>query len=416
MSKLEPSNREEAVININGIATNCPECGSSLASGLADGLCPACLFTGLDAPDESLSDVISARLNLPISALMLVPGYSVIAEIARGGMGIVYRARQHAPNREVALKMLLPYSASSEELRERFRQEARTLTELDHPAILPIYETGEHDGLPWFSMKLATGGSLAEGASRFSGKWRQIAGLVATLADAVQFAHGHGVLHRDLKPANILFDSGGRPFVADFGLAKLVRRDTDFTQSQRMMGTPHYLAPEVAAGSARDATTESDVYSLGAILFEMLAGHPPFDAEGLPALLKSIVEDEPGFPPSVGDAEIPFDLKVIALKCLAKSPSDRYGSSRELAEELRRYLAGEPILARAAGPAEKLWSWSRRKPALATAVAACLIIFVLGVSGILWQLRQTEVARAVAVQKAKDEGIQRTLAEDAQKK
>lgn len=391
--------------------TRCPECGSSLALGLADGLCPACLLGGLDAPDEALDGETLPAPRPSLTSLLPIPGYSVVAELARGGMGIVYRARQQAPDREVALKMLLPFSASSEELRERFRQEARTLTELDHPAILPIYETGEHDGLPWFSMKLATGGSLADAAPGYIGRWRDMAELVATLADAVQFAHEHGVLHRDLKPGNILFDAAGRPFVADFSLAKVIQRDSDLTQSQRMMGTPHYLAPEVAASSARHATTASDVYSLGAILFELLTGRPPFEAEGLPTLLKKIVEDEPRFPTRAAAAEIPSDLKVIAGKCLAKDPAHRYGSARELAEELRRYVAGEPILARAASPVEKLWRWSRRKPALASALAACVLILVAGVGGILWQLRQTESARAEAVRKAKDEQTQRTLAE-----
>lgn len=400
-------------IEINSSVTGCPECGSSLANGLADGLCPACLLRGLDAPDGSLSEAASAAAESALSSLLPIPGYRIIAELARGGMGIVYQARQQAPDREVAVKMLLPFSASSDELRERFRQEARTLTELDHPAILPIYETGEHDRLPWFSMKLATGGSLADRGPKLLGHWNEIAELVATLAAAVQFAHGHGVLHRDLKPGNILFDSAGRPFVADFGLAKLIKQDSDFTHSQRLLGTPHYLAPEVAVGGARAATTASDTYSLGAMLFELLTGRPPFAAESLPALLKQIVEDEPRFAARAGAVDIPGDLKVIALKCLAKEPGHRYGSAREMAEELQRYLAGEPILARAAGPAEKLWRWSRRKPALAAALTACALILAAGVGGVLWQLRQTEAARAEAVQRAKDEHEQRALAETA---
>ena len=424
----------------------CPECGGSLAHGLADGLCPACLLGGLDARDEPNDQASEEAPPAPqhsLTSLLPIPGYTVVAELARGGMGIVYRARQHSPEREVALKMLLPFSASSQELRERFQLEARTLSELDHSAILPIYETGEHEGLPWFSMKLATGGSLADRAHDFLGRWREIAQLIATLADAVQFAHERGVLHRDLKPGNILFDAAERAFVADFGLAKLVRLDSDFTHSQRVLGTPHYLAPEVAASSARHATTASDVYSLGAILFEMLAGRPPFEAEGLPALLKKIVEDEPVLslpqerglqPASVnestrsaesittkdstvkrpeGRAPVPRDLEVITLKCLAKDPVHRYASARELAEELRRFLVGEPILARLASPGEKLWRWSRRKPALASALGACALILIAGVAGILWQLRQTEAAHADAVQKARDEQAQRTLAETA---
>ncbi|MEO5959454.1 MAG: protein kinase, partial [Opitutaceae bacterium] len=358
-------------------------------------------------------DSPTASAAISPASLLPIRGYTVLAELARGGMGIVYRARQWAPEREVALKMLLPFSAASPELRERFQLEARTLSELDHPAILPIYETGDYDGLPWFSMKLATGGSLAATAPKFHGRWREIAELVATLADAVQFAHERGVLHRDLKPGNILFDGAERPFVADFGLAKLIRHDSDFTQSRLALGTPSYLAPEVAASNAQHATIASDVYSLGAILFELLAGRPPFEAEGVPALLARIVGEEPSFSGGAGATGIPSDLQVLAIKCLAKDPTHRYGSAREFAEELRRYLAGEPILARPATTVEKLWRWSRRKPALAASLAACGLIAVAGVAGILRQLRQTEAARAIAAQKATDEQAQRTRAETA---
>jgi serine/threonine-protein kinase len=314
-------------------------------------------------------------------SLLAIPGYTVTEELARGGMGIVYRARQHAPSRVVALKMLLPFSGASTGLRERFQQEARTLSELDHPAILPIYETGEHGHLPWFSMKLATGGSLAERISSFAGCWKEIAGLMIRVAEAVQYAHDHGVLHRDLKPGNLLFDGDGRGFVADFGLAKLIRPGIDLTQSHRAMGTPHYLAPEVAATHAGRATTASDVYSLGAILFELLTGRPPFEAEGIPALLRRIVEQDPAFPASVptakgNEAPVPRDLEVVTLKCLAKDPACRYPSPRELAEELRRYLAGEPILARPLGSTDRVLRWCRHQPALASAVAGVALLLV----------------------------------------
>ena len=368
-----------------------------------------CLLAGVDSPEAPPESE---------TPLLSLPGYTVTAELARGGMGIVYRARQPALQREVAVKMLLPFSASSQELRERFQLEARTLSELDHPAILPIYETGELDGLPWFSMKLAGGGSLAERVASHAGQWRKTAELMVTVADAVQFAHDCGVLHRDLKPGNILFDDGARPFVADFGLAKLVASDTSFTVTQRMLGTPHYLAPEVAARSARHATTASDVYSLGAILYELLAGRPPFVAEGLPALLRKIAEEEaPPIRPAQASAgvraPVPRDLEVIALKCLAKNPARRYTSARELAAELRRFLAREPILARPAGPAERFLNWCRRKPALATALAACAVTASVGFVGVLWQLRETDAARAEAVQSAGEARAQERLAETA---
>jgi serine/threonine protein kinase len=377
--------------------TRCPQCGSPLDLGLAEGLCPVCLIGGVEKVSEPLQEIGAPETE----SLLPIPGYTVTAELARGGMGIVYRARQHLPSREVALKMLLPASATSRDLRQRFHLEAHTLAELDHPAILPVYETGEHDALPWFAMKLATGGNLAERSRNYTGRWRDIAELVVTLAEAVQFAHERGVLHRDLKPANILFDTVGRPFVADFGLAKLIHPNHELTQSHRPLGTPHYLPPEVAASNAGRATIASDVYGLGAILFELLAGRPPFLAEGLPALLKRIVEEEPRLParpelgPAIGEHPagtgtsgsedvsagylplaplIPRDLRVITLKCLAKDPARRYSSARELGEDLRRYLAREPILARPADPLERWVRWCRRQPALASAMVTVLLL------------------------------------------
>lgn len=420
--------------------TRCPECGGFHSrSELTEGLCPVGLFDLLENASDEVGAVLrevqaggwtdadpaatgelaagienpALRARAPLGARFTVPGYTVGGEIARGGMGIVYRARQHAPAREVALKMLLPFSAAQPELRERFQLEVRTLAGLDHPAILPIHETGEQDGLPWFSMKLAAGGSLAARIGTLAGRWREIATLSATLADAAQYAHERGVLHRDLKPGNILFDAEGRPFVADFGLAKFVDDERDVTRTHRAMGTPRYLAPEVAAGGVRQATTTSDVYSLGAILFELLAGRAPFEADGLPQLLRRIVEEEARFPARPDGAGIPPDLQVIALKALAKDPAQRYASARELAAELRRFLAGEPILARPAGRAEKFRRWLRREPALAAAIGACVVISGLGVAGILRQLRATDAARALAEQRAAAEQEQRAHAETA---
>ncbi|MBL9188857.1 MAG: serine/threonine protein kinase [Opitutaceae bacterium] len=364
----------------------CPRCGKEVATIVAEDYCVACLFDAIDSAsgpggEPAPATGMGAGAS-PATTLLPVPGYTVDAELARGGMGIVYRARQWAPEREVALKMLLPSSAASPDLRERFQLEARTLSELDHPAILPVYETGVHDGLPWFTMKLATGGNLAEAAPRFRGRWHEIAELIATVAEAVHFAHGRGILHRDLKPGNILFDAVGRPFVADFGLAKLIRADGDFTRTALALGTPSYLAPEVAARSAREATIASDVYGLGAMLFELLAGRPPFEAEGLPALLRKIAEDElASVGPANGQpgsraARVPRDLEVITLKCLAKNPAHRYGSAHELAAELRRWLRGEPVLARPPSASYRIGMFVRRRP-LVVGLAAGLAFALL---------------------------------------
>jgi len=331
---------------------------------------------------------------------MRLPGHEVIEEIARGGMGIVYRARQLDPRRTVALKMLLPQMLASPEMAERFRLEVRTLTELEHPAILPVHQTGEHDGLPFFTMKLATGGTLAQHKESFAGDWRRIAELVATLADAVQFAHERGVLHRDLKPANILFDEQNRPYVSDFGLAKLANDDMQLTRSVDFLGTPHYVPPEIATRSARQATTASDIYSLGAILFELLSGKPPFEAESVPALLTKIVEQEPVLRSKVD--LVPRDLEVICLKCLEKEPGRRYESARALAEDLRRWLEGEPILARPVSTVERAWKWVQRNPVLASLTVALLLSLIGGGFG-LWQSdRKTRTALS-ATRKAEGE-------------
>jgi WD40 repeat protein len=364
---------------------------------------------------------------------MRVAGYELLEEIARGGMGIVYRARQLEPRRIVALKMLLPHQLGSAEMAARFRLEVKALSELEHVAILPVYQMGEQDGLPFFAMKLATGGTLAERKERYAGNWRAIAQLVRSLAEAVQFAHERGVLHRDLKPGNILFDDRDHAYISDFGLAKVASAETDLTRSVDFLGTPHYVAPEIATRSARQATTASDIYSLGAILYELLAGRPPFDAEGVPALLKKIIDEEPVSPSHRGKSEIrspkfetnpnfktrnkgsikpsadsnscpvPRDLEVICLKCLAKEPDRRYASARALAEDLERWLAGEPIQARLVTIAERTWKWVKRNPVLATLTGALLLTLIVGGFG-LWRSDRAVRNALSATRRAQSEG------------
>jgi WD40 repeat protein len=316
---------------------------------------------------------------------MRVPGYELLEEIARGGMGIVYRARQLEPRRTVALKMLLPHQAGSREQAERFRLEVRALSELEHPAILPVHQMAEHDGLPFFTMKLATGGTLAQRKSQYAANWRAIAQLLAVLADAVYFAHERGVLHRDLKPSNILFDEQNHPYVSDFGLAKLADAATDLTSSVDFLGTPHYVAPEIATLSARNATTASDIYSLGAILYELLSGRPPFEAESIPGLLRKIVDEDPISPSALNSkAEaVPRDLEVICLKCLAKEPAHRYESARAFADDLRRWLDGRPIMARPVSAVGRIARWARRNPAVAVLSGTLTLAVIVGVLGLL---------------------------------
>ena len=327
--------------------------------------------------------------------LFSVNNHLVIEEIARGGMGIVYRAQQLEPVRAVALKMLLPHQLGSVEMRERFRLEIRAIVGLEHPAILPVYQVGEHEGMPYFTMKLATGGTLASRIPQFRSKFREVAELMVSVADAVHFAHERGVLHRDLKPGNILFDDADRPYVSDFGLAKFTELDAQdtpaITRSIQLLGTPEFLPPEVAGGGVTHATTAGDLYSLGAILYELLTGRPPFSAQSLTALLRAIVEEEPVRPTRLVSS-VPHDLEIVCLKCLVKEPSDRYASAREFAEDLRRWLAGRPILARPISIPSRVRQWTRRNPALAT--VSLLLILAVGGTAILQVRKDRDLRKA----------------------
>ncbi len=345
-------------------AVTCSSCGRSLDPERSGGLCAACVF------DDALGGAEMGSFG----------GHELLEEIARGGMGVVYRARQAEPEREVALKTLLCSRLESAGARERFRIEAATMAALEHPAILPVYQCGEERGVPFFTMKLATGGTLALRRAEFAGQWRRIAELLATIADAVQFAHERGVLHRDLKPGNILFTDDGRPWVSDFGLAKVLGSAADLTQTIALLGTPNYLAPEFAARDAHAATTASDLWSLSAILHELLGQAAPFQAESVPAVLRKITEEAPGALPS----ETPRDLAVIARKGLEKEPEQRFASAREFADDLRRWLDGRTILARPPTTIERVRSWLCRHPALATMAAALLLTLAI-FSAVQWR-------------------------------
>jgi WD40 repeat protein len=327
-----------------------------------------------------------------------VPGYELLRELGRGGMGVVYQARQGVLGRVVALKTLLPGGTSSAQEVDRFRREAEALASLDHPNIVPIYEVGEVDGRPYFSMKYFPGGNLAQLPRGPGTDPRPHAGLVAAIARAVHHAHQRGVLHRDLKPSNILLDEAGQPHVTDFGLAKRLDPEAAATLGTGLVGTPAYMAPEQAQGG-RAVTTAGDVYGLGAILYELLAGEPPFKADSALATLLRVVE-EPPRRPSLSNPAVPADLETICLKCLEKEPARRYASARELAEDLDRWRDGEPIRARRVGPWERARRWARRRPVIAglslvTGLAILLTVVTLGASNARISAKETETADAL---------------------
>jgi tetratricopeptide (TPR) repeat protein len=318
------------------------------------------------------------------------PGYEVLSELGRGGMGVVYKARQKSLNRLVALKVILGAGHAGSDQLSRFRAEATTAAQLQHPNIVQVFEIGEHDGQPYFSLELVEGGSLADRLKGEPQPPRDAAELVRTIALAVHHAHERGVVHRDLKPANILLSSKFQvpsskseanlelgtwnlePKVADFGLAKQQSVASHLTQSGAILGTPSYMAPEQAAGDGKAVGPATDVYALGAILYEALTGRPPFRAASAMDTVMQVLKEDP-VPPSRLQPKLPRDIETICLKCLAKNPEQRYASAAALADDLGRFLAGELILARPAAPWAKAWKWSRRHPARAA------VLFILAV-------------------------------------
>jgi tetratricopeptide (TPR) repeat protein/tRNA A-37 threonylcarbamoyl transferase component Bud32 len=339
---------------------------------------------GLD-PDSDRSALWHAGADLP-----RVPGYDVETLLGRGGMGVVYKARHRRLNRTVALKMLLAGAYAGPHERARFQREAEAVAGLRHANIVQVYDVGEHEGWPYFTMELLEGGSLAQalmGTPQPAGK---AAALLATLAEAVQVAHRAGIVHRDLKPANILLTADGIPKVADFGLARHFDGEPALTLSGDRMGTPSYMAPEQVIGKAGTIGPAADTYALGSLLYEMLTGRPPFRGETASETERQVVAEEP-VPPARLNPRVPRDLETICLKCLHKDPQRRYADAGALAADVRRFMEGRPIQARRISPLERAWRWCRRNPAGAVLAAMLFILVGLSVGGALWvQRRQLE--------------------------
>src|SRR5947199_4243104 len=344
----------------------CEKCGAT--TRLDTGVCVSCLLReGLEtggevskAVYETVLDELDAR-DKPWK----LGNYEILEQIGCGGMGVIYRARQRHSRRIVAVKRVLSYRADSRGALQRFRREAQAVASLDHPNILPIYEVSEsEDGLPFFSMKFAAGGSLQDIARSLRDDPRRIVRLMAKVTRAVQHAHLQGILHRDLKPGNILLDGRGEPLVSDFGLAKWLDTASDLTRTLTIFGTPGYVAPEQAKGSTQGLRPGTDVYSLGAILFDLLTGRPPFLGDNVLAVIQQAAETPAPKLRSLAPA-LDRDLEIICAKCLEREPNARYCSAGALAEDLERWLADRPIIARSVSIPVRISRWSRRNPAVA---------------------------------------------------
>jgi hypothetical protein len=377
---------------------------------------------GATAPPAGESADLYATHEAPASGLAKpqapeglprVPGYELLGELGRGGMGVVYEARQLGLGRTVALKMVRDSALAGPAERARFRAEAQAVARLQHPNIVQVHEVGVHDGLPFFSLEFCPGGSLAQKLQGNPLPPREAAQMVETLARAVQAAHEAHVVHRDLKPANVLLAADGTPKIADFGLAKKLD-EAGQTHSGAVMGTPSYMAPEQAAGKAREVGPPADVYALGAILYELLTGRPPFKAAGSWDTIRQVVADEP-VPPSRLTRGVPRDLETACLKCLHKEPAKRYASAADLAEDLRRYRAGEPIQARPVGALERAGKWVRRRPALAALMGIVVVATAGLVTGWAAFTVRLDKERSQAEAAAKREKGLRTAADEARK-
>jgi tetratricopeptide (TPR) repeat protein len=330
---------------------------------------------------------IAGSFEPPDGRIPQISGYEIQAILGRGGMGIVYKARHLRLSRVVALKMLQAGAYAGAHERARFQREAQVVAGLRHANIVQVYDVGDHDGCPFFTMELLEGGSLVQALAGTPRPARQMAGLLVVLAEAVQVAHQAGIVHRDLKPGNILLTAQGAPKVADFGLARHFEGEPALTLSGTRMGTPSYMAPEQVVGKARMIGPAADIYALGALLYEMLTGRPPFRGVTAAETERQVMDEEP-VAPSRLNTKLPRDLETICLKCLSKEPQRRYASAAALADDLKRFVEGRPIQARPVSWVERSWRWCRRNPTMAALLITALALVALASGGAVWLVQQ----------------------------
>ncbi len=399
---ISPSTLAEAVTIAPGPSPTTPMLGEAPSSVHEEATLPSTNLPPLPHEQPTLA-VISQDPSSPSSAssptyVRYFGDYEILREIARGGMGVVFQARQVSLNRVVALKMILAGQLANDSDVKRFYTEAEAAANLDHPGIVPIFEVGEYEGQHYFSMSFVEGQSLAQKLADGPLAPREAAELIRRVSEAIEYAHQQGVIHRDLKPANVLLDKKGNPRVTDFGLAKQLASDSGLTGSGQIMGTPSYMPPEQTGGKRGAVGPAADVYALGATLYALLTGRPPFQAATPMDTVIQVISDEP-VPPRRLNASLPIDLETICLKCLQKEPGKRYDSAATLGEDLRRFLAGEPILARPVGVMERAWRWCRRKPVLAASLGtAAALLAVVAVGGPIVAVQQSNL-KSIAVQR-----------------
>jgi TolB-like protein/Tfp pilus assembly protein PilF/predicted Ser/Thr protein kinase len=377
----------------------CRNCGAKIFSDAPEGLCTGCVLESALGMSSEAGSAVADAANEELAAGHVAPAlkkaaraaellgelgdYELLEEVGRGGQGVVFRARQKSLNRTVALKVISLGQWASKAHLKRFRLEAEAAAKLEHPGIVPIHEVGERDGSCYFSMKFVEGGQLDEVVRRAPMSIRQAAELIAKVARTVHYAHEHGILHRDLKPGNILLDAKGEPHLTDFGLARLVETESTMTRTLDVLGTPSYMAPEQAMGNNAAISSATDIYGLGAVLYQLLTGQPPFAGGATYETIKLLLDTEPR-QPRLLNPKIDRDLSTICLKCLEKDPKRRYPSALALAEDLERWLRHEPIQARHTGVFARGGKWVRRNPTSALLVAS-LVGLLAASSWIVWK-------------------------------